>query len=99
MGCDASNYNKRACTVVGSNISATTYAATQQYPITMKVSAKSRKVQYTLFVMTLDIRTKSDARTTPLVTNHCILTAAVPLNKDNLMYGQISWETKAGITQ
>ena len=26
-----------------------------------------------------------DVRTTPSVTNHCILTAVVPLSKDNLM--------------
>ena len=28
---------------------------------------------------------KFDVRTTPLVTNHCILTAVVPLSTDNLM--------------
>ena len=32
-----------------------------------------------------------DVRATPLVINRCILTAVVPLSKDNLIQGQISW--------
>ena len=39
-----------------------------------------------------------DSRTRPLVTNHCILTAVVPLHKDNLMWAQISsWWPKQSL--
>ena len=47
--------------------------------------------QEILFVRTLDVRT------TPLVTDHCMLTAVVPLNKDNLMEGQTSWLPKQSL--
>ena len=32
-----------------------------------------------------------------LIINHCILTAVTPLSKDNLIYGQLSWEPKQSL--
>ena len=49
-------------------------------------------LQNLVFVRPLNVRTCFDARTRQLVISHCILAAAAPLSKDDLIQGKGFWE-------